>query len=93
MTSQASSTGGPGQARGGLDVGKSRSLLEAYESARKLDQQEKEHLYDMLKMINLMGYAWFFHDDQDYPNSQRNVAFLNSIGREAFYRMLFEESK
>lgn len=80
-------------ARGRLDFGKSRLLLEAYESARRLDQQEKEHLYDMLKMINLMGYAWFLHDDQDYPNSQRNVEFLNSIGREAFYQMLFEESQ
>lgn len=80
-------------AKGEMDFSQSRSLLEAYETARPLDQLEKEHLYDMLKMLNCMGYAWFIHDDKDYPGSQRNVVFLNSIGREAFYRTLFEESK
>lgn len=73
-----------------INFSKSRSLLEAYENVRTLYQREKEHLYDMLKMINFMGYAWFIHDDKDYPNSQRNVELLNSIGREEFYRMLFE---
>lgn len=62
-------------------------LLEAYETVRPLDQLEKGHLYDML---NCMGYAWFIHDDQDYPGSQRNVERLNAIGREAFYQALFE---
>ncbi|GHO63025.1 hypothetical protein KSC_019170 [Ktedonobacter sp. SOSP1-52] len=76
--------------KGEIDFSQSRSLLEAYESVRTLEQREKEHLYDMLKMINFMGYAWFIHDDEDYLNSQRKVELLNSIGREAFYKTLFE---
>jgi homoserine kinase type II len=77
-------------AKGEMDFSQSRSLLEAYETVRPLDQLEKEHLYDMLKMLNCMGYAWFIHDDTDYPGSQRNVERLNAIGREAFYKALFE---
>lgn len=76
--------------QGEIDFPRSKALLRAYESGRSLTQQEKEHLYDMLKVINYMGYAWFIHDDEDYPHSQRNIERLNALGREEFYRRLFE---
>jgi homoserine kinase type II len=75
--------------KGWIDFNKSRLLLEAYESARVLSDAEKVHLYDMLKMINFMGYAWFIFDAEDCAGSRHNVEELNMLGRDGFYQMLF----
>ncbi len=78
--------------KGELGFDKARELLRAYEQYRRLTETERRHLYDLLKMVVLMGIGWFIDDDEDYSNSKRKVELLGSIGREAFYSRMFGQS-
>jgi hypothetical protein len=51
---------------------------------------ERSYLFDALKLVILIGSAWFLDDDQGYTNDRRKVALLNSIGRDGFHKALFE---
>ena len=75
--------------KGELLFDRARELVGAYEHQRALTEIEKQHLYDVLKMVTFMGIGWFLHDDDDYSNSKRKVGLLNSFGREAFYSRMF----
>lgn len=76
--------------KGELNFEKAKELLNVYEQHRKLTEDEKHHLYDLLQMVNLMGIGWFIHDDEDFYNSRRKTEFLNTLGREAFYNRIFQ---
>jgi Ser/Thr protein kinase RdoA (MazF antagonist) len=78
--------------KGEIDFGRSKVLLNEYELCRPLAEHEKQHLYDMLKLVNLISIGWFMYEDLDFANGKRKVELLNTIGREAFYKMLFGES-
>ncbi len=64
-------------------------LIEAYENVRPLSHDEKTHLYDALKMVIMMSFAWFIDDDQDFASEKKRIEYLNAIGREGFYKELF----
>lgn len=76
---------------GELNFKKAKSLIAVYEKYRKLTEKEKQHLFDMLKMVIFMGTSWFFHEDDDHANDKRKIGLLNNIGRDEFYRRLFDK--
>ncbi|MFH1455819.1 MAG: homoserine kinase [archaeon] len=72
-----------------LIFNKAKELLVEYNKHRKLTQIEKEHLYDILKMVVFMSIGWFIHDNDDYESEKKKIESLNLIGREEFYNKLF----
>lgn len=71
---------------GGHDISfpRVREILAAYQGVRPLTNMERRHLYDVLKMVMLMGSGWFAAAD-DFWTDTRGVERLNAIGRAAFY--------
>lgn len=68
---------------------KVKELLKEYSKYRKLNELEREHLYDFLKMVIFMSIGWFIHVEDDFISEKRKIDFLNSIGRENFYNKIF----
>lgn len=64
-----------------------RHIAEEYSRWRTLDTVEKEHIYDALKLIILLGMSWSKEDG--FKKGRQNIEFLNSVGREGFYDVLF----
>jgi len=64
---------------------KAKNLLREYNKHRKLTDIEKNHLYDLLKMVIFMSIGWFIYDDDDFYSEKKKIEFLNSIGRKEFY--------
>jgi homoserine kinase type II len=75
--------------RGDINFAEARDLLNEYQQYRVLTGVEKQHLFDVLHMVNFMGIGWFIDHDDVYANSRRKTEFLNTLGREAFYNKLF----
>jgi Ser/Thr protein kinase RdoA (MazF antagonist) len=75
--------------KGELDFAKSKNVIEAYESGRKLNNPEKIHLFDALKLINLTSVAWFLDQDDDLQHGKARIDYLEAIGRHEIYRRLF----
>jgi Ser/Thr protein kinase RdoA (MazF antagonist) len=71
-----------------LDWNRASQLLEAYEMKRELSEDEKERLYDMLLMINLIAMGWDVATN-DFLESQRRVRHLRSVGRAECRARLF----
>lgn len=65
-------------------------LLKIYENTHPLNGEEKQHLYDMLLMVNLISMGWDFASD-DFLESQRRVNYLQSVGHQGSYERLFDE--
>jgi len=74
---------------GNIELNIARDLIAHYELARKLDIEEKKHLYDALKMVHLVGIGWSFSDDS-FSNDKRKVDDLNALGKNVLYKELFE---
>ena len=74
---------------GELDMGKTRVLVAKYQEVRRLNEDERAYLFDMLKLVILVGVGWFIHDDDDFANCKRKVAALNVLGRDTFHDALF----
>lgn len=55
-------------------------LVSSYQAHRVLSNDEKDHLYDMLLMVNLISMGWDFASD-DFIESQSRVNYLKSVGR------------
>jgi Ser/Thr protein kinase RdoA (MazF antagonist) len=75
--------------KGEIAFRQARSLISAYEQPRQLEAIEKTHLFDVLKMVILMGVGWFMDADDDYRNAQRKIAYLDAMGRDGFMDQLF----
>ena len=72
---------------------KAKDLLKEYSKYRKLNETEKKHLYDLLKMVIFMSIGWFIHNDNDFFSEKRKIEFLNLIGREEFYNKIFNTQR
>ncbi len=68
---------------------RAKDLLKEYEKYRKLTDIEKNHLYDLLKMVIFMSIGWFIHVDDDFFWEKKKIEFLNSIDRKEFYKKIF----
>lgn len=74
-----------------LNFETAKTLLNEYSKYRKLTRMEKNHLYDFLKMVIFMSIGWFIDVDDDFSSEKKKIETLNSIGREKFYRRIFEK--
>ncbi|MBU0531612.1 MAG: homoserine kinase [Candidatus Uhrbacteria bacterium] len=73
-----------------LKFNKAKKLIKEYDKIRKLTATEKRHLFDVLKMVVFMSMSWFVYNDEDYLNEKERIEYLDSLGRDGFYAMLFE---
>jgi len=71
----------------GFSLFKSKFILNEYIKNRKLNESEKHHVYDALKLIILLGISW--SEDNEFDSEKEKIEFLNNIGRENFYQKLF----
>lgn len=71
-----------------INFDKAREILKEYSGHRALTEAEKEHLYDLLKMVNFMSIGWFI-DSDDFDWEKERVEQLNSMGRKEFYIKMF----
>jgi Ser/Thr protein kinase RdoA (MazF antagonist) len=75
-----------------LNFQKARWVVEEYNTNRSLIQDEKFYLFDVYKLSVLMDCIWYFErgNVSDFFE-KRKIDALNKLGRENFYRVLFEE--
>jgi homoserine kinase len=67
-----------------------RTILGEYSQHRSLSRIEKEHLYDVLKLIILIDCVWFFErGNVDDFYERRKIEYLKRLGREQFFGQLF----
>jgi Ser/Thr protein kinase RdoA (MazF antagonist) len=64
-----------------------RRIVEEYLRWRMVNVTEKEHIYDALTLVILLGMSW--SSDEDFQKGKKKVEFLGSLGREGFYPILF----
>lgn len=74
--------------KGDIQLDKSSDLVAHYETVRKLSDDERCHLFDVLKLVHLVGIGWSLSDD-GFSNDKRKVVDLNALGRDKFYDALF----
>lgn len=74
--------------KGDIQLEESRDLVAQYETIRKLSDDERHHLFDMLKLVHLIGIGWSLSDDS-FPNDKRKVVVLNALGRNKFFDAIF----
>ncbi|MFH2013900.1 MAG: homoserine kinase [Patescibacteria group bacterium] len=67
-----------------------KKVLSEYIKHRPLGNNEKKHLFDLYKLSILFDCIWFF-ERGDVKNfyEKRKIDYLNSLGREEFYRRIF----
>lgn len=71
-----------------IQLDKSKDLVAQYEVVRTLSDDERRHLFDVLKLVHLVGIGWSLSDDS-FPNDKRKVVDLNALGRDKFYDAIF----
>ena len=71
-----------------IQLEKSHDLVAQYETVRKLSHDERRRLFDMLKLVHLVGIGWSLSDD-NFPNDKRKVVELNALGGDRFYDAIF----
>jgi Ser/Thr protein kinase RdoA (MazF antagonist) len=74
--------------KGDIQLDKSQDLVAQYETARQLSDDERRHLFDMLKLVHLVGIGWSLAD-ASFANDKRKVVDLNALGRRRFYDASF----
>lgn len=74
-----------------LNFEAARQVVQAYARYRPLGALEKRHLFDVYKLSILIDCVWYFKrgNAADFFE-KRKIDFLNKIGRESFYRQIFE---
>ncbi|MCK4553683.1 phosphotransferase [Candidatus Parcubacteria bacterium] len=72
----------------GLKTTKARFITKEYSKYRFLNNFEKNHIYDALKLIILLGISW--SEEDDFEQEKIKIDYLNNIGRSKFYNLLFE---
>ncbi len=77
-----------------LAFDRAKKVVDVYSSYRPLNRNEKRHLFDVYQLSILFDCFWFFRrgGPEDFYE-KRKIDFLNSVGREAFYNMLFMRTK
>ena len=74
--------------KGDIQLDESRDLVACYETVRQLSDDERYSLFDMLKLVHLVGIGWSLADDS-FPNDKRKVVDLDVLGQDAFYDAIF----
>lgn len=73
-----------------FDFNKARKVVSEYSKYRKMDEVEKNHLFDVFKFSILIDCIWYFErgDVNDFFE-KRKIEYLDHLGREKFYQQLF----
>lgn len=74
--------------KGEIDFEKTAQLVRKYDSIRKLTDSEINYLFDVLKLVNLIGMAWDM-GSEDFDNNKRKVEYLTTMGKQAFKLKVF----
>lgn len=71
---------------------RAREILQEYEKYRKLNSNEKRHLFDLYKLSILFDCIWYFSrgDVKDFFE-KRKIDYLDGIGRDSFFSLLFAD--
>lgn len=72
----------------GFILERAKYIVKRYSKFRNLNNLEKKYIYDSLKLIILLGISW--SKDDEFESERGKINFLNSLGRENFYKKLFE---
>lgn len=72
----------------GFKDGEASFIATEYLNHHDLSELEKNHIYDALKLIILLGISW--SDESDFEEGKKAVDQINEIGRDGFYRKLFK---
>jgi len=75
-----------------FDFSRAKMVVKEYEKYRRLIQNEKQHLFDLMKLYVLLDCLWFFErgEFEDFFE-KRKMGYLNKLGREMFCKEIFEK--
>jgi len=73
-----------------VDLRQAKMLASAYQQVRPLQEIEKKHLFDLVKLTVLIDCLWFFSRGESDFYEKRKLDALNAFGRERFYGDVFE---
>nr|WP_026560634.1 phosphotransferase [Bacillus sp. J37] len=67
-----------------------KKIIEEYTKHRPLSNVEQKHLFDVYKLSIFIDSVWFFErgDAEDFYE-KRKIDYLDQLGRENFYNVLF----
>ncbi len=73
---------------------KAEEVLREYTKYRTLNNNEKRHLFDVYKLSILIDCVWYFKrgDAKDFFE-KRKIDYLDGIGRDRFYNLLFANNE
>lgn len=73
-----------------LNFDEAKRVVSEYINWKPLREVEQQHLFDVYKLSILIDCVWYFErgDTKDFYE-KRKVDFLNTLGREQFFRELF----
>jgi Ser/Thr protein kinase RdoA (MazF antagonist) len=74
-----------------LNFTEAKKIVAEYMKHRDLNPNEKLHLFDVYKLSILIDCIWYFAggDAEDFYE-KRKIEFLDSVGRQEFYKKLFQ---
>ena len=74
-----------------FDFIETKKIISEYMKYRKLNSNEKHHLFDIYKLSILIDCIWYFKrgNANDFFE-KRKIDYLNNLGRNEFYKRIFE---
>lgn len=77
--------------QGQFSADTARDIIYQYDLHRSLSPIEKQHLFDVHKLQIFIDGIWFFaRGEASNFYERQKIAFLNGLGREGYYHLLFE---
>jgi homoserine kinase type II len=71
----------------GYNVQKTQTIVKEYNKIRNLNNNERNHIYDFLKLIILLGIGW--SEEDDFQQEKSKIEYLNNLGRRGFINSLW----
>ena len=73
-----------------FDFTEARNVVNTYTRYRRLNASEQRHLFDVFKLSIMLDCLWWFERGEVHDfYERRKIAYLDALGRDAFYRHLF----
>ncbi len=77
-----------------FDFERAKKIIDIYELVRPLTCIEKLHFFDVVKLSILIDCIWYFsRGDASHFFEGEKIRHLNTIGRNTFYKRLFNQEK
>ncbi len=74
-----------------FDFTQTKKVVSEYTKFRPLNNTEKKYLFDIYKLSILMDCIWYFkRGNADDFFEKRKIDYLNDLGRDNFYKEVFE---